>query len=273
MARSPRPRPTTSARPSRKAGKPVSESSCSGRLCGSVTLAASSRYRFRAISKVRAPVPPAGWARNTCHASPHHTVRLFVSRLPSRPGSFTTSPEPPIWSAAQVNGFPTLATRPSAPTTATSATAPTSARTTSRRRVATSRSTGTRATSASTASRADHDQHAEQPPVRDAIRPRGAVLDESRSRERPPCDDDRRAGCEQPEQRGLDAGGRTARASARRRPPRRSGPRVTASAGSRSWRRRAAARPPAGRSARGPRRAARDPTPSAASASSARAFQ
>ena len=70
---------------------------------------------MRAISNVRAPVPPAGLARKTCHDSPHQAVRLFVSRLPKRPGSLTTAPEPPIWSAAQVSGLPTLRTSPVSP--------------------------------------------------------------------------------------------------------------------------------------------------------------
>ena len=53
--------------------------------------------------------------------------------------------------------------------------------------------------------RADHHQHAEQPSIRDTIGPGGAVLDDGRSRKGPAGNDDRRAGCEEPEQRGLDA--------------------------------------------------------------------
>ena len=204
MARSPSPSPATNASPRTSPGRPVSESSWSGTLCGSVTFRASSRTRLRAISNVRAPVPPAGLARKICHDSPHQAVRLFVSRLPKRPGSFTTAPEPSIWSAAQVSGLPTLRTSAASPSAATTATVPTRPRTTSRRRPATRRSTGTRATSARTTAAPITIPHAEQGAVGDTIRTRAAVLDEGRARERPPGHEDRGAGRKQRLERRLD---------------------------------------------------------------------
>ncbi len=129
---------------------------------------------------------------------------MFVSRLRSRPGSFATSPEPPIWSAAQRERVP-------------------HARNEADRsghgdeRNGTDERThdippsgldetldGDEGDEREHEKGAEHDQHAEQPPVRDAIRPRGAVLDESGSRERPARDDDPGDGGKEPEQRGLD---------------------------------------------------------------------
>ena len=149
-------------------------------------------------------MPPAGLATKISHASPHQTVRLFVSRLPSRPGSFTTSPEPPTWSTAHVNGLPTLRTRPASPTTTTSATAPTSA-------------AHDPAAAAGDEPRhrhlRDEDEHddgsadgerTEDRAVGDAVGTGAAVLDECRAGERPPGDDQCRGQRERAEQAGLD---------------------------------------------------------------------
>ena len=223
----------------------MSDSSCSGTLCGSLTFCGVARGRACARSRtLRAPVPPAGWARKTCHASPHQTVRLFVSRLPSRPGSFTTSPEPPSWSPAQVTGLPTLATSPSRPTddrtTATAASE--AAHDRSRRRVSTSRATGTLATSDEHDDRADDASTPSDRAVRDAIGASAAVLDERGPREGPAGDENAGPAASSANERRLDPARRQSRARARPRRARRRVRRATGSAGSRASPRRGAAR-------------------------------
>ena len=74
----------------------------------------------RAIANVSAPLPPAGFASNTCQASFHHSQRLFELSDPSRP-LFATSP-PPRNSRSHAPGPPlaadaaraSLPTRPAA---------------------------------------------------------------------------------------------------------------------------------------------------------------
>ena len=153
---------------------------------------------------MRAPVPPAGLARKTCHASPHQTVRLFVSRLPSRPGSLTTSPEPPSWSPAHETGLPTASTspaRPTATTTSRRADEPAHDRPPMRPDEA---GDGDEQDECDRGSRADDEQHAEDAAVRDTVGAGAAVLDECRPREGPGRDRHGRDGREQAEQRRLD---------------------------------------------------------------------